>query len=269
MRRKIDLSACLLLCCLFACPRLFGADNVTGLANVVFIQDASLDAGAEAVLTAMIKNDIQAVGFQFDLCLPEGITLSGEPSSAITSGSVVNVNKHVMMAAQRKDGSCRVLCYSLQNSSLMSSNGSAATIKVKVNPILPTGSYPVVLKNVEITNADGLRVQRMEAVNTTITVNGKKLPGDLNLDGSVDVADIATVISIMASGNASIDADVNGDGTVDVADIATIISVMSGIKQADETDISLPPLGDMMEELSFRPMQTDVKRADEMLNPKH
>ena len=51
--------------------------------------------------------------------------------------------------------------------------------------------------------------------------------GDVNGDGSVDVADIATVISVMANGGTDLTADVNGDGAVDVADIATIIDEMA------------------------------------------
>jgi Ca2+-binding EF-hand superfamily protein len=56
--------------------------------------------------------------------------------------------------------------------------------------------------------------------------------GDANGDGTVDVADIATVISVMASAttpdaSALGTADVNGDGTVDVADIAAIIDTMA------------------------------------------
>ena len=64
-----------------------------------------------------------------------------------------------------------------------------------------------------------------------LTFDGS-VTGDANGDGTVDVADIATVISVMAApsnlpplGEAM--ADVNGDGTVDVADIATIISIMA------------------------------------------
>jgi hypothetical protein len=56
------------------------------------------------------------------------------------------------------------------------------------------------------------------------------VPGDVNGDGTVDVADISSVISAMA-GDLSVSnskADVNGDGTVDVADISTIISIMAG-----------------------------------------
>ncbi len=54
------------------------------------------------------------------------------------------------------------------------------------------------------------------------------MPGDVNLDAAVDVADIATIIDVMAGASSSGSADVNGDHTVDVADIATVIDIMAG-----------------------------------------
>ena len=65
----------------------------------------------------------------------------------------------------------------------------------------------------------------------------KPVVGDVNGDGVVDVADIATIISIMAGQfpdtippgtDPTLVADVNGDGEADVADIATVISIMAG-----------------------------------------
>ena len=55
------------------------------------------------------------------------------------------------------------------------------------------------------------------------------MPGDVNSDGTVDVADIAAIIDVMAGNSEtfSASADVNGDGTVDVADISTVISIMA------------------------------------------
>ena len=50
--------------------------------------------------------------------------------------------------------------------------------------------------------------------------------GDVNGDRTVDVADISTVISMIANGVGT--ADVNGDGVTDVADISAIISIMAG-----------------------------------------
>ena len=55
------------------------------------------------------------------------------------------------------------------------------------------------------------------------------ITGDVNGDGSVDVADIAAIIDIMAGGDPNVNpnADVNGDGSVDVADIAAVIDIMA------------------------------------------
>ena len=65
----------------------------------------------------------------------------------------------------------------------------------------------------------------------TYKAGGKK--GDVNGDGTVDVADIATIIDAMASATGNSRADVNGDGTIDVADIATVIDIMAG--KGDDT----------------------------------
>ena len=69
-------------------------------------------------------------------------------------------------------------------------------------------------------------------IDVSDVLSDKTKEGDCNGDGVVDVADIATIISIMALGAeadpvASSAADVNKDGTVDVADIASVISIMS------------------------------------------
>lgn len=62
------------------------------------------------------------------------------------------------------------------------------------------------------------------------------IEGDVNGDGVVDVADIASIISRMAGStedegpqddDTPDPADVNGDGVVDVADIASVISIMA------------------------------------------
>ena len=62
----------------------------------------------------------------------------------------------------------------------------------------------------------------------TIIEVSNQTKGDVNDDGNVDVADIGTVIDVMASGTNDTAADVNGDGKVDVADISTIIDIMAG-----------------------------------------
>ncbi len=72
------------------------------------------------------------------------------------------------------------------------------------------------------------------------TYKAVKTNGDVNGDCTVDVADIASIISVMANqGNESLKkaADVNGDGTVDVADIATVITEMAARARLQQTVI--------------------------------
>lgn len=61
-----------------------------------------------------------------------------------------------------------------------------------------------------------------------------KLNGDVNGDTNVDVADIATIIDVMAGKETGFAqaADANGDGHVDVADIADVISIMAARARA-------------------------------------
>ncbi len=55
-----------------------------------------------------------------------------------------------------------------------------------------------------------------------------KVRGDVNGDGAVDVADISSIITIMAESTNDLKGDVNGDGMVDVADISNVITIMAG-----------------------------------------
>ncbi len=75
------------------------------------------------------------------------------------------------------------------------------------------------------------------------TLKGTSKMGDVNGDGTVDVADMAAIINVMSGhGDSSSrkNADVNGDGIIDVADIAAIVYIMAGSSGTDE-DLTFIP----------------------------
>ncbi len=51
--------------------------------------------------------------------------------------------------------------------------------------------------------------------------------GDTNGDGNVDIADVVTVLNVMAEGTNETAADINGDGSVDIADCVTVLNIMA------------------------------------------
>lgn len=58
--------------------------------------------------------------------------------------------------------------------------------------------------------------------------NFSALPGDVNGDGVIDIADVNIVINVMLGKDDNVAADVNGDGKVDIADVNAVINVMLG-----------------------------------------
>ena len=56
--------------------------------------------------------------------------------------------------------------------------------------------------------------------------NPEPIPGDVNGDGSVNIADINEVIDIILSGTFDAAGDINGDGSVNIADINALIAII-------------------------------------------
>ena len=52
--------------------------------------------------------------------------------------------------------------------------------------------------------------------------------GDLNGDGTVDIADAVTVLDLMATSAYDVAADLNNDGVVDIADFVSVLDIMAG-----------------------------------------
>lgn len=77
-----------------------------------------------------------------------------------------------------------------------------------------------------VTTVDG----SFMATCTVTVVEGADLPGDVNHDGEVNIADINAIIDIILGGNVDDQtrerADVNGDGEVNIADVNAIIDII-------------------------------------------
>ena len=54
------------------------------------------------------------------------------------------------------------------------------------------------------------------------------LPGDVNADGEVNIADVNTVINMVLGGTFDTVGDVNSDGEINIADINALIDIILG-----------------------------------------
>ena len=61
-----------------------------------------------------------------------------------------------------------------------------------------------------------------------ITADYTAVSGDVNGDGTVDIADVNAVINVMLGKTTTNPCDVTGDGTVDISDVNAVINIMLG-----------------------------------------
>ena len=79
--------------------------------------------------------------------------------------------------------------------------------------------------------------------NQIIISRGGNIPGDVNGDGEINIADVNAIIDIILSGDSNMQGDVNGDHEVNIADINAVIDIILGgnVKPNHEyVDLGLP-----------------------------
>ena len=54
------------------------------------------------------------------------------------------------------------------------------------------------------------------------------LLGDINLDGAVDLLDVAPFVDLLATGGFQAEADINGDGEVNLLDVNGFVKLLGG-----------------------------------------
>ena len=216
---------------------------------VVTADDVEGRPAGRITMPIFLNNRTEVGSFYFDLTLPKGIVVAEDDYGQIDAklvGKYANGTMLLMVQPWQESmgettnmNTWRFTAIPLDESTFPIGAGRVMNITLYVVEDMAAGVYTARLNVVGIeeeaagsrAQAQGTGTQQPWTSYPTITIKANK-HGDLNNDFVVDVADIATVIDVMASGSGIENplqqaADMNGDGVVDVADIAAIIDEMA------------------------------------------
>ena len=205
--------------------------------SVPCIDVVTAKPGDEVTLSVKIRNE-QLVGFQFDLYLPDGIEVTTDEDGyedIYLSTERTTERRHNFTSQQQSDGSWRILCYSNSNNTFEGYEGEVCTIKVKVSENLAENNgYPIEIRNAVTTYLnEGTPAQEVRSKITSyinLFEPESVLFGDANGDGTVNVTDIATIVSYIMGNNPAkfvfALADAYTDGSVNVTDIAATVNII-------------------------------------------
>ena len=221
------------------------ASDIVEYKNTLLVENQDARAGTQVELSIALKNNVNITNFQFDLVLPEGITIAQDEDGydlIDLSTARTTARKHTIGNELQSDGSMRVICYSSSNAVFSGTEGEVMTIKLNISESLSEGEYSVELKNLVLTEyTDGSAIKHtIPCIESKINVY-VYTPGDVNDDGSIDVTDISGVVNFIlnTATNGLIEraADVNEDGAVDVTDISGVVNMILNVS-ASKTSFS-------------------------------
>ncbi len=159
MQKRVMFIAILLLA---ICNKIVAA----GGTDLISISDFSLYSGGTKEVSVVMTNTDNYVGFQFDLVLPEGITVDSlSASERIPQGTSLQM-------AQQTDGSYRFIAYAQNRLPITGNDGAIMTLTLKASESVVPNSYTGYLRDVKMSTVDGGGVVIVDQLPFTITVKG-------------------------------------------------------------------------------------------------
>lgn len=195
------------------------------------IDDTKIAKGGKMLVKVNLTNEINDfTAYQFDLVLPEGISLAKDETNQfiISLGDRYTENAHQIEASQIGTNKYRIICYSSSNSRIKNYSGTIAKITLKADGNLNTGDYDAIVENVVFTNSERKQM-RLDDTRFSIDVRDV-LPGDANNDGNINVADIVEIVNYILEKPSPrivlIAADANGDEEINVTDVVCVVNLI-------------------------------------------
>lgn len=206
--------------------------DVSALDNVIYVEPMEVRTGTEAVISFKMKNTAAIRGFQFDLYLPEGVTVvksnNGKIQGQLSAGRLPDEDEHQLTFSEH-DGFVRFLCSSQYPETFTGTSGEIATLKVNIAEGIADGDYAIQLKDIKLTETDISKYYETPLVQSKMTIS-TYVTGDISGDGEVDVSDYTGVANYIhgstPAGFNSKAADVDNSGTIDVSDYTGIANII-------------------------------------------
>ena len=195
--------------------------------NVSLESCAIIMGETEDVGLSIAQRQERYSGLQFDMTLPEGLSLvvglDGQPYT-LSGSQPDDIECEVETIGSN---SYRLLVYS--NSLVPMKSGEVLKLHVKAKSGMEQKSYSLLLSQILLSDADGQVTKLNNRVTTIKVTESFTMKGDLNVDGDVDVTDVVELIDMVLAGIYDAAGDINGDGEVDVTDVVELIDmVLSG-----------------------------------------
>ena len=139
---------------------------------LLYFNALPIEQGETIALPIMLNTaDGSFTGCQFDLYLPEGLSVAEEDGFPLVEvGSGTTARKHTVSTSEQADGSLRVVCYS--NNNYTFSGSEILTIAIHADTDAPVGNASVSMRNITLSRPDVTGIDLADYDNELIISSG-------------------------------------------------------------------------------------------------
>lgn len=225
--------------------------------NVLSVPDLSILKENTAKWSVNMANKNEITAFQFDVEVPQGITLTGVQLGNRKSSS------HTVDFSKQADGCYRVVGTSLQSTPFSGNEGELVSLILSTDGTVKKGDYSIGIKDIVLTSPSKVKYYPVDA-SAMLTVLDC-LQGDADGDGIIDVADVVAMVNYIL-GNPTSDfvplaADLNGDGEIDVFDVMMAINLVLNQKNTARSKARAMEAGNALEPM-YMTIDNDAIKLD-------
>lgn len=177
--------------------------------------------GKVSLPVSLINPKNEVAGVQFDVTLPEGVTLNKVSTASRTSAFSTGFTR-------KGDGVYTVLLYH-GNDAIPENEGKILTLEMQLDGEMEMSDYTITISEIVLSAPDQSVLPTTDVVSCTLTV-AEPERGDANCDGKVNVADIVAIANYILNNPparfSTVAANVNGDSKINVADIVGVANII-------------------------------------------
>lgn len=191
--------------------------------NRIIGNDVKVYIGYTADLQINMSNEDTFTAYQFDLELPNGITIAKDENKKyiVTKSDRYSDKSQQVKIEELGNNTFRFICVSMNNGVINGTEGAILSISLKANAEMAEEMNNGAIKNIIMTTTDESMFCSEDCPFTIETMT--LLKGDANGDNNINVVDIVSMINYIMGHPSDkfifLAADLNDDNEVDVFDV--------------------------------------------------
>ena len=195
--------------------------------NTLSLDDLTGYVGKTVTLPIQMNNKQQITGLQFDLYLPEGVTVAKKANGKndITVTDRMD-DGYSLSSNMMEDGCVRVTGLSMESTPFTGNDGSIINVVLQIDESAADGDYQIQVKNIILSDVTGV-AHKPASASCMLSVKSY-IPGDVDGSEDININDAVCIVNyILNKPNVKFiieAADLDGSGDININDAVVLIN---------------------------------------------